>query len=32
MTWANDPKHPPITFEQITKYLFVSIALSGPTA
>ena len=27
-----DPKHPPITFEQITKYLFVSIGLLGPTA
>ena len=28
----NDPIQPPITFAQITKYLFVSIALPGPTA
>ena len=28
----HEPMHPPITFAQITKYLFVSIALPGPTA
>ena len=28
----NDPMHPPITFAQIIKYLFVSIDLFGPTA
>ena len=27
-----DPIHPPITFAHITKYLFVSIDLFGPTA
>ena len=27
-----EPKHPPITLAQIIKYLFVSIALLGPTA
>ena len=27
-----EPMQPPITFAQITKYLFVSIALLGPTA
>ena len=26
-----DPKHPPSTFVQMTKYLFVSIAFPGPT-
>ena len=28
----HEPIHPPITFAHITKYLFVSIALPGPTA
>ena len=27
----NEPKQPPITFAQITKYLLVSIDLFGPT-
>ena len=27
----DDPAHPPMTFEQITKNLFVSIGLLGPT-
>ena len=27
-----EPIHPPITFAQITKYLFVSMDLFGPTA
>ena len=28
----NEPIHPPITLAQITKYLFVSMDLFGPTA